>query len=294
MIVEIDHNSGFCFGVVRVVKKAEQELEKRNTLYCLGDIVHNSLELERLKKRGLVIINKEEFQNLRNCTVLLRAHGEPPEIYKIAKKNNITLIDSTCTVVLRLQQKIKSCFENYGNKDEQIVIYGKEGHAEVNGLVGQTNGTAIVVGKIEHLDQIDFNKSINLFSQTTQSKEGFQSILSEINKRIDNNKKLSVHQVNVNNTICKQVSDRAIKIKTFARIHGLILFVSSKQSSNGKILFEVCKKENSNSIFISGPENIKVEWLKNIKSIGICGATSTPMWLMEKVKKRILELYKNN
>lgn len=290
MIVEIDQNSGFCFGVVKVISKAEQELEKNNNLYCLGDIVHNNLELERLKRKGLVIINKEEFKQLTNCKVLLRAHGEPPEIYDIALKNNITLIDASCTVVLRLQQKIKSCYEKSGEKKEQIVIYGKEGHAEVNGLVGQTNGTAIVIGKKSDIDKINFNKPINLFAQTTQSKEGFLNILSEIKKRIKKGTRLNTEQINANNTICNQVSNRAINIKTFARAHDLIIFVSSHKSSNGKILFEVCSRENSNSIFISGPNEIKPEWLVNINSTGICGATSTPMWLMELVKKRIIEI----
>ena len=205
MIVEIDQNSGFCFGVVKVIRKAEQELKNSNTLYCLGDIVHNGLELERLKKKGLVIINNDEFKQLKNCIVLLRAHGEPPEIYDIAKKNNISLIDATCTVVLKLQKKIKSCFEKSTIDEGQIIIYGKDGHAEVNGLVGQTNGTAIVVGNISDLDKVNFNKPINLFAQTTQSKEGYESILSEINNRIKKGIKLNAHLINANNTICSQV-----------------------------------------------------------------------------------------
>ncbi|MFC2120531.1 4-hydroxy-3-methylbut-2-enyl diphosphate reductase [Bacteroidota bacterium] len=287
MIVEIDENSGFCFGVVRVIQMAEEELEMNSSLFCLGDIVHNNLEVERLKNKGLIIINFKEYKQLKNCKVLLRAHGEPPEVYEIAKKNNITLIDASCPVVLRLQQKIKTGFKKSRKSLGQIVIFGKDGHAEVNGLVGQTCGKAIVVGKISDLDKIDYNLPIHLYAQTTQSKSAFSDILDEIKKRSNNITQSKYPVILANDTICKQVSNRAINLKTFAINLELIIFVSSKESSNGKILFEACRVENPNSKFISDPEEIDEKWLKNINSVGICGATSTPMWLMELVKQKI-------
>lgn len=294
MLIEIEKNSGFCFGVVRVIRMAEEELNKNPFLYCLGDIVHNNLEVERLKKKGLVIITLKEFNKLKNCTVLLRAHGEPPEIYEIAKRNNIHLIDASCSVVLRLQKKIKDCYEEIKNNNGQIVIYGKDGHAEVNGLVGQTEGNAIVVGSIKDMNRIDFTKDIHLFSQTTQSKTGLLNILEEIKKIKIEISGENQQKLYVNDTICKQVSNRANNLRIFANKHELIIFVSSKKSSNGKVLYQICLEKNQNSKFISDPSEIHERWLKNIYSVGICGATSTPMWLMKQVENKIVELNKIN
>lgn len=284
--IEIDESSGFCFGVVNAIKQGEEELKKDNLLYCLGDIVHNSHEVERLKQKGLISINHEEFLKLKNAKVLLRAHGEPPVTYKTAAKNNIRIIDATCPVVLQLQRKIKKTYDNRNPKDTQIVIYGKLGHAEVNGLVGQTENQAIVIENIKDLSKIDYTKPIKLFSQTTKSLEGFSKIIAEIKKRIkDNNSDFEYFD-----TICRQVANRIPNIRKFALKYDLIYFVSGEKSSNGTILFEECHNANPNSIRISGPQEIKKETLSTIKSIGICGATSTPKWLMEEVVRKIEEL----
>ena len=284
MNVEIDNNSGFCFGVVYAIQRAEEELAKNEKLYCLGDIVHNNVEVKRLESKGLITIDNEEFKKLHNCKVLIRAHGEPAETYKIALKNNITLIDASCPVVLRLQNKIKNGFDNFTNPDQgQIVIYGKKGHAEVNGLVGQTQGKAIVVSSLDDLDKIDFSKPINIYSQTTKSPEGFNLIIKEIEKRI-NKKDISFIS---NDTICRQVSSRDKKLRNFAKKHNVIIFVSGKKSSNGKMLFEVCKKENPQTYFVSDYDDVNADWFANTNSVGICGATSTPKWLMEKIADKI-------
>lgn len=288
MKIEIDNNSGFCFGVVYAIQRAEEELKKHNKLYCLGDIVHNNVEVNRLKGLGLITIEPEELKNLKNCKVLIRAHGEPPETYKIAFENNIQLIDASCPVVLKLQNKIKNGFDKVIQNNGQVVIYGKEGHAEVNGLVGQTNGKAIVVNKIDDLSKIDFTHTVVLFSQTTQSTDGFRAIQMEIEKRIAENVGLNHYKLIANDTICHQVSRRGPKLVEFAKIHDVVLFVSGKKSSNGKMLFDVCRKENPNTFFVSDVEDINYLWLKNIESIGICGATSTPRWLMEKIYNQIL------
>jgi 4-hydroxy-3-methylbut-2-enyl diphosphate reductase len=278
---EIDSRSGFCFGVVNAIKKAEEELGKGETLYCLGDIVHNSQEVARLEKLGLRTINHEELAQLKNAKVLLRAHGEPPSTYETAQKNNITIIDASCPVVLHLQNKIKRAYQE--NPDEQIVIYGKNGHAEVNGLVGQTLGTAIVVENAQDLDKIDFNRGICLFSQTTKSVDGFNEVVEIIKQRIAPGVKF-----NYNDTICRQVANRIPDIRQFARQHDIVLFVSGKKSSNGKALFEECRKVNPRTYFISEPNEINPEWLKGIRSIGICGATSAPKWLMEDIERKII------
>lgn len=276
---EIDKGSGFCFGVVTAITKAEQVLAEGNKLYCLGDIVHNSKEVERLKKMGLITINHEEFASLRNATVLLRAHGEPPATYEIAKANNITIIDATCPVVLRLQKKIKQEHKNReSDNNKQIVIYGKNGHAEVLGLVGQTKGEAIVIDNLEQAKQLDFNRNIRLYSQTTKSLDEFQEIVAYIKNNIADNISFEYFD-----TICRQVANRIPNIRKFAAIHDLVFFVSGKKSSNGKILFNECKKINANSHFIEGVEEIDLSLLPQAKSIGICGATSTPKWLMEEV-----------
>ncbi|EGJ70297.1 4-hydroxy-3-methylbut-2-enyl diphosphate reductase [Bacteroides coprosuis DSM 18011] len=276
--IEIDKGSGFCFGVVTAITKAEQVLAEGNKLYCLGDIVHNSKEVERLKKMGLISIDHSQFEKLKDATVLLRAHGEPPSTYELAKKNNITIIDATCPVVLRLQKKIKKENDTEEEKDKQIVIYGKNGHAEVLGLVGQTEGEAIVIESLEEAKQLNFNRDIRLYSQTTKSLDEFQKIVAYIEEHISPNATFKFFD-----TICRQVANRIPNIKNFASSHDLIFFVSGKKSSNGKILFNECKKMNENTHFIDGVEEINLDLLKDAKSIGICGATSTPKWLMEEV-----------
>lgn len=284
--VEIDEGSGFCFGVTRAIKLAEEELAKGTTLYCLGDIVHNGLECERLEKLGLITINHEELAKLHNAKVLFRAHGEPPETYQIAKKNGIQLIDATCPVVLQLQKRIKSEYDKSVPTDKQIVIYGKNGHAEVLGLVGQTQGKAIVLEHPEEVTQLNFNKDIRLYSQTTKSLEDYWEIIRYIEKHISPNATFEYHD-----TICRQVANRMPHLQKFAKEHELIIFVSGKKSSNGRILFEECHKVNPNTYLISEPEEIYSELLDGVQTVGICGATSTPTWLMENCKRRILELY---
>lgn len=293
MKVEIDSNSGFCFGVVNAIQLAEKELEKNSTLYCLGDIVHNSAEVERLKAKGLTTINHDQLKTLSNCKVLLRAHGEPPETYQIAIKNNIQLIDASCPVVLKLQNNIKLGFDAILKKGGQIVIYGKEGHAEVNGLVGQTNENAIVIGGKEDLHKIDFSKPVNLFSQTTKSIEGFYEIQEEIKKRMVETQKTENIEFIANDTICRQVSHRQPKLHEFVKKHDAIIFVSGKKSSNGRMLFQVCKDVNPNTFFVSDADELNPQWFVNSKSIGVCGATSTPRWLMEKIAENIEKLSPN-
>ena len=284
--VEIDEGSGFCFGVVTAINKAEEELAKGETLYGLGDIVHNSREVERLKTMGLITINREEFKQLRNAKVLLRAHGEPPETYMIARENNIEIIDATCPVVLRLQKRIKQEFlQDAANDEKQIVIYGKNGHAEVLGLVGQTDGKAIVIEKAEEVKKLDLNKSIRLFSQTTKSLDEFQEIVAYIKQNISPEATFEYYD-----TICRQVANRMPKLREFAATHDLIFFVSGKKSSNGKMLFEECLKVNANSHLIDNEKEIDPSLLQNVQSIGVCGATSTPKWLMEKIYNHIQSL----
>lgn len=287
MIIDIDENSGFCPGVVSAIKKAEDELLQNNSLYCLGDIVHNSREVERLTEQGLETIGIDELQKLKDTRVLLRAHGEPPSTYDLAKKNNISIIDATCPVVLALQRKIKTAYEKHDKKNTQIVIYGKVDHAEVNGLVGQTNGTAIVVENLNDIDKIDFSKDICLFSQTTKSIEGFNEIIAEIQK-----KKKDCIKFEYFDTICRQVANRIPKIISFVSKYELIYFVCGKKSSNGKVLYEQCKKTNPTTLLISGVEDIDLSDIKGKEKIGICGATSTPKWQMEAVRDYILNANK--
>ncbi len=280
--VEIDEGSGFCFGVVTAIRKAEEELAKGGILYCLGDIVHNSREVERLKNMGLITIGHEEFERLHDVKVLLRAHGEPPETYEIARRNHIEIIDATCPVVLRLQKKIKQEYDNNGER--QIVIYGKNGHAEVLGLVGQTCGKAIVIEKLDEAKTLDFSKSICLYSQTTKSLDEFKQIVQYIKEHIAPDVSFEYYD-----TICRQVANRIPNIRTFAAAHDLIFFVSGKKSSNGKMLFSECLKVNPNSHLIDNVAEIDSNLLHDVRSIGICGATSTPKWLMEEVQKAILD-----
>ncbi len=280
VIVTIDENSGFCFGVVNAISKAEESLIAEGHLYCLGDIVHNSQEQERLSRLGLQVIDHKDLLRLRNTKILLRAHGEPPETYRLAQTNANVVIDASCPVVLNLQKKIKKAFE--ANPDAQIVIYGKTGHAEVNGLVGQTAGKAIVVENENDAESLDFERDIVLFSQTTKSLEGFNRLVDFIKMRMRGTATLVY-----NDTICRQVANRVARIRDFASRFDLVFFVSDKKSSNGKVLFEECCKVNANVHFISSAKDVELSHLQNVKTIGICGATSTPKWLMEDVAKEI-------
>lgn len=290
MEVVIDSNSGFCFGVVYAIEMAEDELNKSDKLYCLGDIVHNNMEIERLKKKGLEIIDHNQLKSLKDCKVLIRAHGEPPETYKIAIENNITLIDASCPVVLKLQNRIREDFEDIEGENVQLVIYGKDGHAEVNGLKGQTNGKAIIVNSLEDLDLIDFTKPIHLFSQTTQSTNGFDELTAEIRKRLKANGINQNLGFESNDTLCRQVSNREPQLKEFAAKHDVVVFVAGKKSSNGKILYDVCKAINPNTYFISENAELEKEWFIGKNSVGVCGATSTPMWHMEEVAGAIKQI----
>lgn len=282
MKVEIDNDSGFCFGVVTAIRKAEEELQKSGTLYCLGDIVHNSDEVQRLSSKGLKIITHSEMEKLHGVKVLLRAHGEPPSTYELARRNGIEIIDATCPVVLRLQQRIKDTFSTPAGQRPQIVIYGKNGHAEVNGLVGQTAGEAIVIESADDLDRIDFSRDVALYSQTTKSLEGFRHITEEIRRRLRPGCRLESFD-----TICRQVANRVEKLQRFARAHDVVLFVAGKKSSNGKVLYANCREVNPSTYLISNPSELDPQWLDGAESVGICGATSTPRWLMEQVKNSI-------
>lgn len=281
LTIEIDNGSGFCFGVTTAISKAEEELAKGSTLYCLGDIVHNGMEVERLTEKGLVTINHDDLRSLHNAKVLLRAHGEPPETYEIARRNNIEIIDATCPVVLQLQRRIKKQYDT--NPDAQIVIFGKKGHAEVLGLVGQTNNSAIVIEHFNGVEKLDFSRDIYLYSQTTKSLDEFHRIIDYIQEHISPQAKFKSFD-----TICRQVANRMPNISSFASRHDLILFVSGRKSSNGKVLFNECKRVNPNSYQIERAEEIDLNWLKDINTIGICGATSTPKWLMEECRDFIL------
>ena len=279
--IEIDNGSGFCFGVTTAIQKAEEELAAGKTLYCLGDIVHNGMECERLKQLGLVTINHEEMSKLHGVKVLLRAHGEPPSTYEMARKNDIEIIDATCPVVLQLQRRIKKQYDMC--PDAQIVIFGKPGHAEVLGLVGQTESKAIVIANVEEVKRLDFTRDIYLYSQTTKSLDEFHRIIEYIQEHISPDATFKSFD-----TICRQVANRMPNISAFAARHDLVLFVCGRKSSNGKVLFNECKSVNPNSHLIEGPEEIKKEWLDGVRTIGICGATSTPKWLMEQCRDAII------
>lgn len=286
MIIEIDNGSGFCFGVTTAIEKAEETLKEGQKLSCLGDIVHNGMECERLRRMGLETIEHEEFSKLHDATVLLRAHGEPPATYEQARQNNITIIDATCPVVLALQKRIKKRYEAIkadGDRKASIVIFGKNGHAEVLGLVGQTEGTAIVIEHAEEAKDLDFSNDIYLYSQTTKSLDEFHRIIEYCQEHIAEGAQFQSFD-----TICRQVANRMPNICQFATKHDLILFVCGRKSSNGKVLYNACMEHNPNTYLIEGPEEINPEWLVNISSIGICGATSTPKWLMEQCKDKLL------
>lgn len=281
--IEIDNGSGFCFGVTTAIKKAEEELAKGTQLYCLGDIVHNGMECERLKQMGLITINHEEMEQLHDVKVLLRAHGEPPATYELARRNNIEIIDATCPVVLQLQKRIKKQYA--ASPNSSIVIFGKRGHAEVLGLVGQTQGNAIVIEKFDDVKTLDFTHDIYLYSQTTKSLDEFHRIIDYIQSHISPEACFQSFD-----TICRSVANRMPSISQFAARHDLILFVCGRKSSNGKVLFNECLHVNPNSHLIEGPEEILPQWLEDIETVGICGATSTPKWLMEQCRDALLQL----
>ena len=287
MEVIIDQNSGYCFGVEFAIQMAEDEMAD-GKLYCLGDIVHNSMEVERLNKKGLQIIDRDSLKNIKDSKVLIRAHGEPPETYQLALKNNIELVDASCPVVLKLQNRVKLAHDKMKAANGQIVIYGKLGHAEVIGLSGQTNNEAIVVMEEADLDQIDFTRPVTLFSQTTKSTKGFYHLRSLIEERIKEAKgTLEELDFSANDSICRQVSNREPQLKKFAQEVDVIIFVSGKKSSNGKALYSVCLAENDRSYFVENENELNLDWFRSSDKVGICGATSTPMWLMEKVAKHI-------
>ena len=292
MNVVIDKNSGYCFGVEYAIEMAENELNQSGQLYCLGDIVHNSMEVNRLEEKGLEVIDHEKLKNLHDCKVLIRAHGEPPDTYKIAIENNIELIDASCPVVLKLQNRVKNEFDKVEAKGGQMIIYGQKGHAEIIGLNGQIGNKATIITTEEELSAIDFSKPISLFSQTTKSTAGFQRIKSNIEQKIlEANSEAELGEIfDANDSICRQVSNREPQLTVFARNFDVVLFVSGKKSSNGKALFSVCKNLNENSYFIENETEIDPEWLKGFSSVGICGATSTPMWLMEQVARKVEDL----
>ena len=291
MQVTIDKNSGYCFGVEFAIKMAEDEMENSEQLYCLGDIVHNDMEVQRLAGKGLVIIDRQQLAELRDCKVLIRAHGEPPETYKTAIENNIELIDASCPVVLKLQHRVKNAFDKMEREEGQIVIYGKKGHAEVIGLTGQTLEKAIVVMEDSDLEKIDYTRPVTLFSQTTKSTKGFYQLSQKIEDRIKSTKgEMTMVDFNANDSICRQVSNREPQLQRFAKENDVILFVSGKKSSNGKALYQVCQSENPRSYFIENETELDPEWLKPDDKVGICGATSTPMWLMEQVQANVERL----
>jgi len=278
MIVEIDKKSGFCFGVINAIRAAENELNDSEYLYCLGDIVHNGKEVERLETKGLKTISKEEYFTLKDCKVLIRAHGEPPATYEYAKQNNIELIDATCPVVLTLQEKVKRSYESKASLQGQLVIYGKKGHAEIEGLNGQTDYNAIVIESKDEIEKIDTTRPVSFYSQTTKRIEDFNEIAGLIHAKMQPGV-----PVEIKDTICRQVSNRVPNLKVFSKNYDMILFVAGRKSSNGQYLFSICKEENPNSFIISRTDEIKKEWFAGVNSVGICGATSTPNWLMEEV-----------
>lgn len=280
MIVEIDQKSGFCFGVVNAIGKAEEALITEDLLYSLGHIVHNELEVKRLQSLGLQMINHDEFFQLKNCKVLIRAHGEPPSTYEYARENNITLIDATCPVVLKLQQRVKKAAETMKAENGQVVIFGHQGHAEVTGLAGQTH-EAIIIDDPEDFNKIDPARPVVVFSQTTKSVADFKKLNQNIQEYSKNSK------VETHDTICRQVSNRVPHLEKFATRFELVIFVGGRQSSNAQVLFDVCKRQNNRTYFISTPQEILPEWFNLVETVGICGATSTPQWLMEQVAEKI-------
>lgn len=291
MEIEIEKQAGFCFGVTSAIKMSEKCLKDFGQLYCLGELVHNSMEINRLEKLGLKIIDVKDLEKLHNCRVMIRAHGEPPSTYALAKRNNIEIFDATCPIVLKLQKDVKKAYEQCAMNDGQIVIFGKQGHAEVVGLCGQSENTAIVISSQKDIDKIDFTKPIYLFSQTTKNKEEFEELVSIIGEKMreNNNEKFFP-----TNSICKRMASRTKTLRDFADSVDALLFVSGRHSSNGNYLFDFCKQHKKETYFISEKEDIDIEELKKYNKIGISGATSTPMWLMEEIRDYVLEKIKNN
>ncbi|MBP3253379.1 MAG: 4-hydroxy-3-methylbut-2-enyl diphosphate reductase [Bacteroidales bacterium] len=281
MTTIIERQAGFCFGVVRAITASERELQKSNQLYCIGDIVHNNMEVSRLEAMGLKTVTLEEFNRLHDCKVMIRAHGEPPQTYLTAKKNNISLIDATCPIVLKLQKEVLNAYGKLKKAGGQIIIFGKAGHAEVVGLEGQTENTAVVISSPSDLDKINMEKPLHIFSQTTKNKQDYENIISLIKQRH------KTGEIFVTDSICKKVSLRAEKIGQFAKSMDCVLFVSGKHSSNGQYLFNLCKQHNDNTFLISAQEDIDIEKIKHFNTIGISGATSTPMWLMKKIEEYV-------
>ena len=286
MIVEIDRRSGFCFGVINAIKEAENELQREGSLYCLGDIVHNGMEVERLEKMGLKSITKDEYFQLSNCKVLIRAHGEPPETYEHAKNNNIELIDATCPVVITLQEKVKGSYLKNNQQQGQVVIYGKKGHAEIIGLSGQTENNALVIESMADVEKVDPTRPVALYSQTTKRIEDFYDIAQSVKSKMQPGVPLEIKD-----TICRQVSNRVPNLKKFATQYDLILFIAGEKSSNGKYLYTICKEENPRSYKVATIDQINPDWFEGVNSVGICGATSTPNWLMEKAAEWVHERF---
>lgn len=291
MIIETDKNSGFCFGVQNAVEIAERSLLNGETVFSLGSIVHNDEEVERLASLGLVTIDHEKFRQLHNCKVLIRAHGEPPDTYRIAEENNIEIIEATCPIVRRLQSKIRQTWLKTKEGKGQVVIFGKSGHAEVIGLLGQINNEGILVSGPSDIEKIDVSRPVYLFSQTTMSVKDYSSLVEALRSRMAEN---GIHNIDnhlfINNSTCGQVSNREPHLRSFAEKHDVIIFVSGRESSNGKMLYSVCRSVNPHTHFISAPQEIERSWLSGKNSVGICGATSTPKWLIEKVRDAIAAL----
>lgn len=292
MKVTVDNNSGFCWGVVRTVDIAEQELGEKGKLYSLGEIIHNPVEIDRLEAKGLHTIRHEDLPNLKDAKVLIRAHGEPPETFRKMKEWGIDVIDATCPVVTKVQERIRKFYD----KQYQVVIFGKKDHAEVIGLVGHTNGTAIVIKSVAEIDKLDFSKKTVLFSQTTMDKETFYAIRDAIKERITAEFEVGTFEemaidFHAKDTICGQVSGRDKKLREFSKSNDVMIFVAGKMSSNGKVLYEIAKSENPRTYFVESESELQKEWFEHAASVGISGATSTPHWLMERVKKEIEERY---
>ena len=290
--VTVDNNSGFCWGVVRTVDIAEQELGETGKLYSLGEIIHNPVEIDRLEAKGLHTIRHEDLPNLKDAKVLIRAHGEPPETFRKMKEWGIDVIDATCPVVTKVQERIRKFYD----KQYQVVIFGKKDHAEVIGLVGHTNGTAIVIKSVAEIDKLDFTKKTVLFSQTTMDKDTFYAIRDAIKGRIQAEFEVGTFEemaidFHAKDTICGQVSGRDKKLREFSKSNDVMIFVAGKMSSNGKVLYEIAKSENPRTYFVESESELQKEWFEGAQTVGISGATSTPHWLMERVKKEIEQRY---
>jgi len=286
MKVEIERNSGFCFGVEHAIRLTEEALSSGEQIYCLGHIVHNEAEVERLENLGLVTITHEQFSKLKNKKVVIRAHGEPPSTYQTARENNIEIIEATCPIVKRIQKKVRDHYKETG-KEVQNLLFGQKEHAEVKGLLGQTKGDSILISGPEDIDKVDFNRPAEIFSQTTRSRDRYAEIIKQLRKKYEKQGHEPEKMLAVNNTICGQVANREPRLKKFCNRHDVIVFVSGKSSSNGKMLFGVCHDVNKDSYFVSGASEINESWFDNATSAGVCGATSTPKWLIREVAGKI-------